>query len=89
MLDWEASGWPPWEIYRPVFAAAVARQLPIEPANLTRADLAHLRACAASPACSRAERARLALEPPLPPTRASHSPTRSARATAAWRTTPW
>ena len=64
MLDWKASGWPPWEIYRPVFAAAVARQLPIEPANLSRADLEQLRKSGIAGLVPERKR-RLALEPPL------------------------
>jgi uncharacterized iron-regulated protein len=65
MLDWDDSGWPPWEIYRPVFAAAVSRQLAIEPANLSRADLAQLRASgvAGLPADRKRE---LGLDAPLP-----------------------
>jgi len=64
MVEWDASGWPPWKIYRPVFAAAVAHQLPIEPANLTRADMAHLHATGISGIAPDRAR-RLALDPPL------------------------
>ncbi len=64
MLDWKSSGWPPWEMYRPVFAAAVARQLPIEPANLSRADLVQLRASGIS-GMPPERKQRLALDPPL------------------------
>lgn len=63
MLDWQASGWPAWELYRPVFAAAVARQLPIEPANLSRKDLEQLRASGVDGMAAERKR-KLALDPP-------------------------
>lgn len=63
-LDWQHSGWPPWEIYRPVFMAAVARQLAIEPANLSRADLAALRKSGLA-GLSEERKQRLALDPSL------------------------
>jgi len=39
-LEWQKSGWPPFEIYRPVFEAAVSWQLPIVAAGLSRKRLA-------------------------------------------------
>jgi uncharacterized iron-regulated protein len=65
MLDWAHSGWPPWPIYRPVFLAAISRSLRIEPANLSRAQLAALRGKGLA-GLPEAERRRLALDPPLP-----------------------
>lgn len=64
-LDWARSGWPDFALYRPVFAAALAAQLPILPADLARSDLAQIRkgGIAALPAT---ERERLAIDPPLP-----------------------
>ena len=35
-LDWTLSGWPAWEHYQPLFAAAVQAGLSIGPANLPR-----------------------------------------------------
>ena len=64
MLDWKASGWPAWEIYRPVFAAAVTHQLAIEPANLSHADLVQLRASGIAGMAAERKRS-LALDPPL------------------------
>jgi len=64
MLDWDSNGWPPWQIYRPVFAAAVARQLAIEPANLSRADLGQLRASGIAGLPAERKR-KLALDPAL------------------------
>lgn len=64
MLDWNHSGWPPWPIYRPVFMAAISRSLRIEPANLSKDELAALRASglAGMPAD---RRTKLAIDPPL------------------------
>ena len=64
MLDWKHSGWPPWRIYEPVFMAAISRSLAIEPANLTKDQMAQLRATgiAGIPA---ERRQRLALDPPI------------------------
>jgi uncharacterized iron-regulated protein len=42
-LDWAHSGWPDWSLYRPLFAAAVELDLPLAPANLSRAQLAAVR----------------------------------------------
>jgi uncharacterized iron-regulated protein len=33
-LDWESSGWPPWALYEPIAAAALAHGAPILAANL-------------------------------------------------------
>lgn len=41
-VDWNASGWPAWEIYRPVFQVAYRADLPILAANLDRAEVREL-----------------------------------------------
>jgi uncharacterized iron-regulated protein len=64
-LDWAHSGWPPWPLYRPVFLAAISRSLRIEPANLSRAQLATLRGKGLA-GLPESERQRLSLDPPLP-----------------------
>jgi uncharacterized iron-regulated protein len=33
-IGWEQSGWPPWRLYQPIVAAALAGGLPIVPASL-------------------------------------------------------
>lgn len=35
-VRWEESGWPPWPLYRPVFAKAAAARLPVVGAGLDR-----------------------------------------------------
>ena len=35
-VDWAASGWPEWSLYRPVFAAAIGARLPIVAAGFDR-----------------------------------------------------
>lgn len=65
-VRWDASGWPDWAVYAPVFDAAVRAGLPILPANLARADvqaIAHGGLAALDPAL----RAWLALEAEAPP----------------------
>jgi uncharacterized iron-regulated protein len=37
-VAWDQSGWPAWEIYRPVFAAALHSGLPVAAANLSRSE---------------------------------------------------
>ena len=41
-LEWDKSGWPPWAIYRPIFASVVAAGLPIVGAALPRAQTMEL-----------------------------------------------
>lgn len=38
-VDWDKSGWPSFEQYRPVFETAIAADLPIRATNLSRASL--------------------------------------------------
>lgn len=35
-LDWDRSGWPDWQLYRPIAAAALDAGAPLAPANLSR-----------------------------------------------------
>ena len=42
-VRWKESGWPDFELYRPVVEAALEAELEIYPANLSRAELAALR----------------------------------------------
>jgi uncharacterized iron-regulated protein len=62
-VDWEGRGWPAWPLYRPVFQAALAADLPIFPADLDRQMLARLRAGGAPPEVLRS----LGLDRPLAP----------------------
>ena len=39
ILGWDSSGWPDWQIYEPIFAAAVAHQLPMHAGNIPRAEV--------------------------------------------------
>jgi len=40
---WEESGWPDWELYRPLVAAVLGAKLEIVPANLSRDEISALR----------------------------------------------
>jgi uncharacterized iron-regulated protein len=62
-LDWPASGWPPFALYRPIFAEALAADLPLVAGDLTRAERAQLRHGGID-ALPQSERDRLALDPP-------------------------
>lgn len=64
-LKWQESGWPPTEIYRPLFEAILAARLPIYAGDLPRV---RVRSVARSGLLQIApeERARLGLEQPLP-----------------------
>jgi uncharacterized iron-regulated protein len=42
-VDWDASGWPDFGIYEPVFAAALAARLPFAAADLPAGSLAQVR----------------------------------------------
>lgn len=41
-VDWKKSGWPPFDEYRPLFEVALAGDLPIRAANLSRAAMGHV-----------------------------------------------
>jgi len=43
-VDWAHSGWPAWALYRPVFAAAVSKNLPLFAAGVDREAAMHLAA---------------------------------------------
>ncbi|WP_164020983.1 ChaN family lipoprotein [Pyxidicoccus trucidator] len=64
-VRWADSGWPPFSLYQPVFAAGLERGLPIVAANLPRTQVRELvkRGPEALPP---ALRERLALDTPLP-----------------------
>ncbi|MQM39148.1 hypothetical protein KBTX_03170 [wastewater metagenome] len=64
-VDWADSGWPPWSMYRPVFAAAYRHDLPIVAGNLSRGQLDTLRSRGRA-GLSAATRTRLGLERPQP-----------------------
>ncbi len=67
-VDWRRSGWPPWELYRPIAAAALEAGLPIVATNLPRTvarTLSRQGVAGVDPALA----ARLGLDRPLPPER--------------------
>lgn len=39
ILAWDRSGWPSWDIYRPLFAAAVADRMALKAGNLPRSEI--------------------------------------------------
>ena len=47
-VEWERSGWPAFEMYRPIFEAALRKKLPIRAANVSRAWL-HTHAASIEP----------------------------------------
>jgi uncharacterized iron-regulated protein len=65
-VAWDESGWPDWALYAPVFEAALAADLPIVPANLTRAEL-HALGRGGPGALPLARRAALGLDAPADP----------------------
>lgn len=64
-VDWAHSGWPPFEIYRPIFEVAFEAQLPIVAANLSREQARRAMKEGAS-ALDPAVRERLAQDEPVP-----------------------
>ncbi len=65
-VDWEAGGWPQFSLYRPVFEVAAQYELPIYGGEISDQNLALLRVRGLG-GLPEELRARLALEPPLPP----------------------
>jgi len=65
-VDWDASGWPAWELYAPVFERALARGLPIVAGDLSTAERKALRSGGIA-ALAPADVASLGLDTPLPP----------------------
>ena len=61
-VEWEKSGWPPFELYRPIFEAALRGHLPIVAANLPRSFVRDLVHGSADPA----ELSRLGVDRPMP-----------------------
>jgi uncharacterized iron-regulated protein len=64
-IGWDASGWPAFELYRPVFDAALAADLPLLAANLPR-DLSRDVVRKGRDALPEALRERLARDEPFP-----------------------
>jgi uncharacterized iron-regulated protein len=64
LLEWEKSGWPPAEIYRPLFDAVIAGGLPILPGDAPR-DRVRAVARGGAEALTAEERAKLGLDTPL------------------------
>ncbi|HSJ96692.1 MAG TPA: ChaN family lipoprotein [Myxococcota bacterium] len=65
-VAWDESGWPDWALYAPVFEAALAADLPIVPANLTRTEL-HALGRGGPSALPATRRAALGLDAPADP----------------------
>lgn len=65
-VGWDASGWPAWPLYEPVFAAALKARLPIAAANLSEHELSRMRHHGVD-GLDAATRKRLGLDQPLPP----------------------
>jgi uncharacterized iron-regulated protein len=65
LLEWDKSGWPPAEIYRPLFDAVVAGRLPIYPGDPPR-DRVRAVARGGLAALATEERSRLKLDSALP-----------------------
>jgi uncharacterized iron-regulated protein len=65
-VEWDKSGWPPWPMYRPLFASALGANLPIVAANQPKAQTKALvkEGIDSLPA---GEAARLHLEAPMRP----------------------
>lgn len=65
-VAWDRSGWPDWALYAPVFETAMAEELPIVPANLSRAEL-HALSRGGGAALTPDRRAALGLDTPAAP----------------------
>jgi uncharacterized iron-regulated protein len=65
LLQWDKSGWPPAEIYRPLFDAVIAAGLPIYPGDPPR-DRVRAVAKTGAGALATDERTKLRLDSPLP-----------------------
>ncbi|MDR3435705.1 ChaN family lipoprotein [Telmatospirillum sp.] len=63
-LDWSHSNWPDWAYYRPLFAEAIASNLPVRAANLPRDTM---RAIARGQPLADDARLAYRLDRPLPP----------------------
>jgi uncharacterized iron-regulated protein len=65
LLQWDKSGWPPGEIYRPLFDAVIAAGLPLYPGDPPR-DRVRAVAKTGAGVLAADERAKLGLDSPLP-----------------------
>lgn len=65
LLDWDAHGWPDWEIYRPIFAAALTAGLPVAAGDAARATIRTV-SRGGLDALDADRRRALALDTPLP-----------------------
>jgi uncharacterized iron-regulated protein len=65
LLEWDKSGWPPAEIFRPLFDAVIAGRLPIYPGDPPR-DRVRAVARGGAAALAAEEQARLGLDASLP-----------------------
>jgi uncharacterized iron-regulated protein len=65
-VDWKHGRWPPFEEYRPIFAAGLEAGLPIVAANLPR-EAMHAIVMKGESAVDPALRAKLARDEPVPP----------------------
>ena len=65
LTDWQKSGWPDWSMYQPIAESAVAADLPVLAANLTRAQ-AMAMAREGKSVLDAKTRKRLRLNDPLP-----------------------
>lgn len=65
-VGWQASRWPDWKFYRPIFAAGLDAGLPIVAANLPTGKTAEIRS-KGKDALEEPLRVRLTREEPLPP----------------------
>lgn len=66
-VGWAESGWPAWPDYAPIFAAALAADMPIRAANLPRETLRRVVAEGLEATLGAERVAALALKPGLPP----------------------
>jgi uncharacterized iron-regulated protein len=67
-VKWDKSGWPPWEMYAPIFDAALSARLPIVPGNLPPDTVATLHR-GGRHALAPQQKAALGLDAPMPPER--------------------
>lgn len=64
-VAWSSSGWPPWKLYRPVFAAAIGHDLPLVAAGVPRAAVRAITGGGGGE-LDEGQRRALALDEPIP-----------------------
>ncbi len=64
-VNWQESGWPDWQMYRPIVQTAMDASLPIIAGNISRAKLRSM-AISGTPLISERTSMQLGLEQPLP-----------------------